>query len=89
MNKYLEKIASKIPEKDKDDFVNTAVLGGLGGAETMAIPHLWNHNLASGLSRKAKFGLGTALTLGVDYAGVRLGNAINRTRHGETVTKEL
>lgn len=88
MNKYLEKIASKIPEKDKDDFVNTAVLGGLGGAETLAVPHLWNHPFASKLSTTGKLGIGTALTLGVDYAGVRLGNAINRARHGESVIKE-
>lgn len=88
MNKYLEKIASKIPEKDKDDFVNTAILGGLGGVEGLALPHLWKHPKLANMGNLGKGTIAAGVTLGVDYAGVRMGNAINRVRHGESAIKE-
>ena len=79
MNKYLTKVA-QLSEERKSDLTNTAVLGTLGGAEAMGAAKLLNHPRISGLSGKTKFGIGAGLTLATDYAGLKLGKAINKWR---------
>lgn len=79
MNRYLEKIA-QMSEDHKSDLVNTGVLGAVGGIESVGLAKAFNHPRLSKIPAVAKIGIGAGVTLGADYAGLKLGKAINKLR---------
>ena len=81
-NKYLEKLAEMSTETKKE-LVSTGVLAGLGGAGNLLADKLmgrFGKSIPSKYRTPAVFGLGTAIGLGTDYAGVKAINVINE-RH--------
>jgi hypothetical protein len=81
MNKYLEKLA-EMSDQSKDNLTHTGILGALGGAEAMGMNKVLSHPKIKNMGSLGKFGLSAGVTLGLDYAGVKLGNSVNKWRKG-------
>lgn len=77
MNIYLEKVAEGLSNKTKRDMVDTATLGTVGGLETIGMSKLLSHPRLASLGAGKKLALGAGVTLGVDYAGLKLARKIN------------
>lgn len=92
MNRYLEKVAQAISHETKKDAIDTATLGVVGGVEGLGVAKLFSHPRLSHLGSGKKFAIGAGITLGADYAGLKvakgLNHLFNKPETGPTGTKQ-
>lgn len=76
-NKYLEKVAKALSTEAKKDAIDTATLGVVGGVEGLGVAKLFSHPRLAPLGAGKKFAIGAGITLGADYAGLKVAKGLN------------